>query len=270
MHKLDIGRTRFRELVAASLEAQPTLPLVHGSDAFKFLNAVEDGELRPQPCPVFTGESLLYFFYGRPSYRANGDAEPTSLTHYLPILLILKPNLAGTARRIFPFDSGAFDRGFYSTHLHHSMKIGDFGLEVETGTPGKLITTFFGDPSSYLRAEPRSTLDLPPEQMEAVSYQSMVASRDANSLDGRGAAIEIQTASPVSLADQVQAVILPAPFIEKGSTAAKLNALDIQPIPYMVHGRTRPSEYVTTITDLCYRYYLEIGLFKPGEINAGS
>lgn len=270
MHKLDIGRTRFRELISEAFEAKPTLPLVHGSDAFRVINAIEDGELRPQPCDVFIGESLLYFFYGRPSYRANSDAEPTSLAHYLPILLILKTNLAGKARRIFPFDSGAFDRGFYSTHLHHSMKIGDFGLEVEPSTPGKLITTFFGDASSYLRAEPQSALELPPEHMEAVSYQSIVAARDANSLDSRGAAIEIQSAEPVSLKDDVQAAILPAPFIERGSTAEKLQTLNIQPIPYMVHGRTRPSEYMTTITDLCYRYYLEIGLFKSGEIDAGS
>jgi hypothetical protein len=257
-------------LVAEALAAQPTLPLVHGSDAFKFLDAIDDKELRPQQCDVFPGESLLYFFYGRPSYRANGDAEPTSLSHYLPILFILKTNLAATARRIFPFDSGAFGRGFYSAHLHHSMKIGDFGLEVESEAPGKLITTFFGDPSSYLRAEPPPASDLPPEHMEALSYQSIIAARDANSLDSRGAAIEIQSAAAVSLADHVQAVILPASFVEKGSTAAKLKALDIQPIPYMVHGRTRPSEYVTTITDLCYRYYQEIGLLRPGEIDAGT
>ena len=268
MHRLDGGRTRFRELISQAIEAEPTLPLVHGSDAFKFMNAIEDGELRPQPCDVFTGESLLYFFYGRPSYRANADAEPTSLTHYLPILMILKTNLAEVARRILPFDSGAFQRGFYSTYLHHSMKLGDFGLEVAADTPGKMVSAFFGDPPAYLRAEARPGLDLPPEQMEAVSYRSIVSARDANALDSRGAAIEIQTAKPVSLADQVQAVILPAPFIESGATATKLSALDIVPIPYMVHGRSRPSEYVTTITDLCYRYYLEIGLFQPGEIDA--
>lgn len=257
-------------MVSEALEAKPTLPLVHGSDAFNFLNALEDGELRPQPCDVFTGESLLYLFYGRPSYRANGDAEPTSLTHYLPILFILRENLANNVRRVFPFDSGAFDRGFYSAHLHHNMTIGDFGLEAAASTPGKLITAFFGDPASYLRAEPSEAVNLPPEQMEAVSYRSIIASRDANSLDSRGAAIELQTAAPVSLANQVQAVILPAPFIEKGATVTKLKALGIQAIPYMVHGRTRPSEYVTTITDLCYRYYLDIGLFGSGEIDAGS
>lgn len=163
MHKLDIGRTRFRELVADALEAKPALPLVHGSDAFNFLNAIEDGELKPHPCDIFTGESLLYFFNnGRPSYRPNTDAEPTSLAHYLPILFILKTDLAGLIRRMFPFDSGAFSRGFYSTHLHHQMTIGDFGLDVETSTPGRLISAFFGDPVAYLRAEPAAALDVPP------------------------------------------------------------------------------------------------------------
>lgn len=270
MHNLDVGRTRFRQLVTEALEAEPALPLVHGSDAFKFLNALEDGELKPRSCDVFTGESLLYFFYGRPSYRANADAEPTSLAHYLPILFILKTDLAGLIRRIFPFDSGAFSRGFYSTHVHYDMTIGDFGLDVGSSTPGKLISAFFGDPVAYLRAEPNASLDVPPEQVEAISYRSIIAARDANSLDSRGAAIELQTASPVSLTNQVQAVILPAPFVDKGTTGAKLKALGIQPIPYMVHGRTRPSEYVTTITDLCYRYYVEIGLFKSGEIDANS
>jgi len=270
VHKLDVGRTRFRQLVANALEAEPALPLVHGSDAFKFLNALEDGDLKPQPCDVFTGESLLYFFYGRPSYRANADVEPTSLAHYLPVLLILKTNLAGLVRRMFPFDSGAFSHGFYSTHLHHDMTIGDFGLDVTTSTPGRLISAFFGNTVSYLRAEPTASIDVPPEQLEALSYKSIIAARDANALDSRGAAIELQAVSSVSLTDHVQAVILPAPFIDSGTTGAKLKALGIQPIPYMVHGRTRPSEYVTSITDLCYRYYFEIGLFKSGEIDANS
>lgn len=270
VHKLDDGRQRFRQLVAGAIESKPALPLVHGSDAFKFLNAIADGELRPQPCDVFSGESLLYFFYGRPSYRSNPDAEPTSLAHYLPILLILRSDLSGAVRRIFPFDSGAYERGFYAAHVHHGMKIGDFGLDADSSTPGKLITAFFGDTASYLRAEPGAAAELPPEQMEAVSYRSLVSSRSANSLDSRGAAIELQSASSVSLTEQVQAVILPAPFVEKGGTASELKALGIQAIPYMVHGRTRPSEYVTTITDLCYRYYVEIGLFEPGVINADS
>lgn len=268
MQRQDVGRSRFRQLVANAIAAEPTLPLVHGSDAFKFMNALEDGELKPQACDVFIGETLLYFFYGRPSYRANAEAEPTSLAHYLPVLLILKPDFAGLIQRIFPFDSGAFSRGFYSAHLHHDMTIGDFGLDVSTNTPGKLISAFFGDAVSYLRAEPTSSLDLPPEQMEALSYKSMIAARDANALDSRGAAIEIQAVSAVSLTDHVQAVILPAPFINDGTTGARLKALGIQPLPYMVHGRSRPSEYVTSITDICYRYYMEIGLFKSGEIDA--
>lgn len=270
MHSLDVGRKRFRQLVATALEAEPELPLVHGTDAFRFLNALEDGKLTPSPCDTFTGESLLYFFYGRPSYRANADAEPTSLGHYLPILIILRTDLAGLIRRVFPFDSGAFSRGFFSAYVHHNMTIGDFGLDVKNDTPGRLISAFFGDPASYLRGETSVSLDFPPEQMEAISYKSIISAREANSLDSRGAAIEIQTGSTVSLAKHVRAVILPANFVNRGTTGSKLTGLGIQPIPYMVHGRSRPSEYVTTITDLCYRYYIEIGLFRSSEINATS
>jgi len=60
VHKLDVGRTRFRQLVANALEAEPALPLVHGSDAFKFLNALEDGDLKPQPCDK--GQILFWPF----------------------------------------------------------------------------------------------------------------------------------------------------------------------------------------------------------------
>jgi hypothetical protein len=133
-----------------------------------------------------------------------------------------------------------------------------------------VISTFFGDAQSYLRAEPAPMPEPPPEQMEAASYRSIITARESNALDSRGAAIEVQSDAVLPLAGQVQAAILPATFLDKGSTGGRLASLGIHAIPYMIHGRSRPSEYVTTITDLCYRFYVETGLFAPGVVDAGS
>jgi hypothetical protein len=45
-------------------------------------------------------------------------------------------------KRIFPFDSGAFDNELYDNALHRDMNLEDFGLEPSPDTPGRVISFF--------------------------------------------------------------------------------------------------------------------------------
>ena len=262
---LDAGKTRFRKLIAAGPEAKPRLPQVHSTDTYRFEDVLTAGSLEPQECKVFTGELLTYLFYGRPAFRPNLDAEPSSLAHYFPVCLIFRPSLDLKIRRIFPFDSGAFENGFYGSFLHKKMNLEDFALEPDASTPGKLITRFFGSVSAYLRANPGTSPTHDPAQFEAQSYSALIHAREGNALDSRGSGVETQIDRPIYLDSAIQAVILPTSFAE-GQTGETLQQMNIDMIPYRVYERSRPSEYMSEITTLCLSYYVRLGLIREDEL----
>lgn len=263
-HELDKGKQRFKVLVDEASEAKPCLPLVHLTDAYQFEEAISDRKLRPQPCTVFEGEALTYLFYGRPSFRPNQSAEPTSLGHYFPICLLFNTEFTIQIKRVFPFDSGAFQSGLYANHLHRNMKLGDFGLEPDASTPPKLISLFFGTVPSYLTG--RTTPGpFDPAQFEAQSYVSIITDRDANSVDSRGSSIEVQTSEAIELKAAIAAVVMPSNFAE-GSTGKTLSALGVDILPYRKFERMRPSEYMSEIQTLCMNYYIRKKFLREADL----
>jgi hypothetical protein len=263
-HRLDAGKRRLRALVSTAADARPIVPLVHTTDSYILEDVLADGQLEPQSCKVFTGEVLTYFFYGRPAFPPNVNAEPTSLKHYFPICIIFKPEWTPAIRRVFPFDSGAFTDGLYGAYLHKRMKLGDFGLEPDATTPGKVISQFFGSVGAYLKGESQIAVDADAAQFEAHSYLAMVRSRGGNAIDSRGSGIEIQTSELVPV-HTIAAIVLPSTFAD-GVTGQKLKSLGIDMLPYRTIERTRPNEYMSQITTLCLNYYVRLHLVNESDL----
>lgn len=257
-------RDRLRRLVNVQSEAKPTLPLVHTTDVYGLVNALEDGLLAPpRPCNIFVGEPLLYFFYGRPSYRVNSDEAPTSLDHYLPVCVLFRSASIHPIKRLFPFDSGGFHNDLYADAFHRNMELADFGLEPDPKTPGRLISLFFGSVESYLRAQPLSSVNLDPSELEAISYHALITQRLSNSADNRVSGIEVQLEGSVTLGGNVDAVVLPGTLLDSKEISRKLADSKAVPLPYPQISRQRPSEYVTRIFDICYEYYERVGILPP-------
>jgi hypothetical protein len=265
-HPLDDGKERLRKLVNGAQEAKPRLPLVHGTDTYQFDDIITAGKLVPQSCDTFVGEAITYFFYGRPSYRPNENAKPTSLGHYYPVCLIFKREWAPVIKRVFPFDSGAFVAGFYGSHMHHKMKLGDFALEPDLSAPAKVITKFFGDVPRYLQGNPEFSPDsYSPNEFEAESYSSLITAKDSNLVDSRGSAVEIQISQPIDIMKAVSAVVLPAKFAE-GLTGQILKAANIDPLPYKTWQRLKPNEYTSEVTNICFSYYVHKKYIKESDL----
>jgi hypothetical protein len=258
-------RRRFQRLVSEAKVAEPKLPLVHTTDAFILRDIIEQEIIEPQICNVFNGELLTYFFYGRPSFRSNQNEDAVSLKHYFPVCLILRSSIIVDIERIFPFDSGGFENNFYANHIHKRMLLGDFLLEPTSETPGKLITTFFGSPSSYLRAQALPNPNIDESEFEAHSYMSLINSRDSNSIDSRGSGVEIQVGHGIDLNGSVQAIVLPSVFVD-GDVGLLLKKLNIDIIPYRITDRSRPNEYFASVTDACYNYYTRSGIIDLGDL----
>ena len=264
-HSLDLGKTRFRALVDASVDTSQRLPLVHSTDSYVLADVLSDGVVTPQYCNVFTGEALTYFFYGRPAFRPNLDAEPTGLRHYFPVCLLFKPNWTAKVRRVFPFDSGAFHRGFYRRYLQGKMKLGDFSLEADMSTPGKIVSRFFGSSPAYLLGRPVVMPNIDQSEFEAHSYLALIHAKDSNDLDSRSSGIEVQTAEVIPIGDAVGAIVMPSTFID-GQVGKALRKLSIDILPYRAFERFRPNEYTSTIAELCLNYYVRLGLIDEGDL----
>lgn len=253
-HRLDGGSDRFRRLVRHAEPMEPRLPLVHTTDAFQFLDIVRGGSILPQDCPVFDGESLTYFFYGRPAFRPNAHEDATGLEHYFPVCLIFKPETAVAIRRIFPFDSGAFQGQHYAAYMHRNMKLGDFALDTDPSMPARLVSRFYGSNEAYIFSKDPIDAGIPADNLEGRSYLGLANAKGGNALDSRGSGVEIQGEAALVLETAVEAVILPASFVTT-DTGRRLKAQGIELLPYSTMGRMRPSEHMGSITEICANYY---------------
>jgi hypothetical protein len=259
------GKTRLRKLVDAAQEATPRLPLVHSTDTYLLEEALNKKALQPQECSVFKGEHLTYFFYGRPSYRPNPNADPSGLGHHFPICLILRPSWRPPVKRIFPFDTGAFKNEMYAAYLHKSMQLEDFGLTPNMTTPGKVISIFFGSPSAYMLGKSELKAEFDAAEFEAHSYSALIGAKDSNSIDSRGSSIEVQVGEEIKLRNAVAAVALPSMFAD-GATGAKLSALKIEMLPYRTYERMKPGEYTSKLSELCFDFCLRQKLISEAAV----
>ena len=257
-----MARHRLRALVAKQAEAKPPLPYVHTTDVYRFINALDDGLLVPRPCTVFVGEPLLYFFYGRPSYRVNANELPSALSHYLPVCLLFRNGSVRPIKRVFPFDTGGFATDLYADAFHKDMNLEDFGLAPDPATPGRVISLFFGSAEDYLLARPLSSVPVAPTELEALSYHALISQRLSNNLDNRVSGIEIQFEGNLPLTGNIEAVVAPGPILDDDQIRGKLVSARATAIPYPQIDRQRPSEYVTKVFDLCAEYYRRIRLIR--------
>src|SRR5215218_641104 len=125
---------RFAKFVADAEEALPRLPLFHNCDGLSFRDILSVDQLKPSKCSVFN-EDLLYFFYGRPAYRAVKDGNAVSSNSLYPICIVVRPDAPLSPVRIAPFDTGAFAKGMYSGFMNPRMNRADFFAEPSTASP---------------------------------------------------------------------------------------------------------------------------------------
>ncbi|SHM66468.1 hypothetical protein SAMN05518668_11624 [Sphingobium sp. YR657] len=243
-----IPRRDFADLVQTAASSTKPLPLTHMTDAYLFRSIMETETLEPVPCRVFENEPLLYFFYGRPAYRAAVQSQSNGLDAYAPICIVLKPD-AASPRRIYPFDSGAFHKRLFADFTHHRMEKEDFELGNSMEMPGRLINLFWKGEQSYYNN--RNTSDFVPAHMafEAQSYQELIRYRAKGPFDDRASAIEIQAADEIALPDNIVAVIMPSDYM-KGPIASRIEEMGGLALPYDHVSRGVPGENVGQIYNI--------------------
>jgi hypothetical protein len=253
---------RFAEFIDAVNPMEPILPVTHVTDAYIVQKLTQSNSLLPSNCPVFD-EPLLYFFYGRPSYRANSNSSNTSSTFMAPVCLIFNNSLLEHAYRIYPFDTGAYQAGLFTRFLHPLMKLDDFELSLNSLSPAKLVSIFYENNTGYYDANPKpksNNATAFPFEMDA--YSALIGYTSAEKFDDRNSTVEIQVRKPVSIDSlNLKAAVVPSSLADKSYFRAALRIWGADLVVYSWTNRMKPNEYTSQIFNLVRDYLQSEGLF---------
>lgn len=205
------------------------LPLVHTTQGFHFAEILQQRRLLASDCDVFVGEKLCYLFLGRPAYRVLPQADPEYWE--LPIAFVTKFSDGLPIKRVFPFDSGAFQRGILPKSIT-GFDIESYNIADDPTLVRRLVATFFGDNSRYLKGMPKtreavhSRHDLGASKMEIDALAKLYNLPRTSGRDDRASTMEIQLSDDRSLTGgELLGIVLPREYGRDPDIRAALAAL---------------------------------------------
>lgn len=236
----------FEFLQKNQIEKSKSLPLVHSTEAYFIKNIMRTGQLVASPCKVFSNEKLSYFFVGRPAFKRLIAREAEYWE--LPMCLVVDFN-ALKPKRVFPFDSGAFQGKLYPNFLN-MMSLDDFEVAADANAAQKIIGTFFASPRAYFNLKPRAAdefearFDVNVLEEEIKALHKLIAFKEG-AVDDRRFAIEYQIEGDWALEkDKVLAVVLPESYIESERVVSYIeNDLGAEIITYPFYPMKKEYHY---------------------------
>lgn len=249
MAKLKGGRPDFRQWVDKQPSPNwPLMPLTHITKGVGAADIAKAQAINPSDCKVFE-EPLAYFFYGRPAYRVSGDGA-VKAEAACPFCFIFSAGLIDSAKAMFAFDTGAFEKRLYKHIIVDEMNVEDFSLEKDTQRPNKLISAVFGSRQTYFDGDISKIAD--PEAIteswdfHARTYLQLLSSPGRNEPDDRICSIEVIFGESVPLKGNLLAAIVPHTLWDKNSQAPwlqKLQADGVSICPYLFVPGRHPEHY---------------------------
>ena len=100
---------RLREFLKnTNLAVSKSPPWVHSTASSRLLSILQQEKLLAVKCNVFKKDKLCYLFVGRAAYKGRESLNPEPWQ--LPTVFVMRFDTPPRIKRIYPFDSGAFDR----------------------------------------------------------------------------------------------------------------------------------------------------------------
>lgn len=246
----------------------PALPLVHTTSSPTFEYDIgPQGKLAAKTCKVYK-EDLVYFFYGKPSYRpADEDAlHHADMKQFAPVCLVIDVPASVRPRRVLPFDSGAYHDGLMMRegHAHRSLRKELFELQGRDA-PGAIVGLFFGSNLAYYYERPMSPPRTDPSLNTCVeTYISLITRTGSNRGDSRLNSIEVQFSQDIDLtvAGTVLAVAMAEQLYQQREEIAEtLKAWGAEPLLYELGPRFTAGACCQDIDRMVGRFLNDRGFF---------
>ena len=212
-------KSRFQEFIEEHDSTKKKLPFLHISNGYNFDKIAVGDLLKPQDCKVFK-EKLLYFFYGRPSYKTKQTLNERLAYDWPVVFLFNYKTVDRFVSSCFPFDSGAFEAGRYKYFFDDSSEIEDFRFSRGNANVTRLVSAFYSDNHEYFRGGSTKNIEIPIDQFEAAGVHELV--RVPNhpeaphhlKYDERSSSIEAISRGEIKLKGNVDAIIIAKKFLE--------------------------------------------------------
>lgn len=240
---------------------EEALPFAHTCDSYTFRDVLDTNQLEPSPCQVYTGENLLYFFYGRPAYKKI-LGESVSMESFWPVTLLIDPISFGGIKRVLPFDSGGFPKQ-YEQALHPKMKREHFELAADIQTIRRFVKGFWGCNRAYFEGRKDGSPSIRATDFEAKAFVELISTKTSTPGDDRRSSIEIQIEDIVALRPGTPVVlaVLPSEISEEPEVATKLTEWGAEIRPYSIH-HGDPSQATGLIYQEVRKFLEERDLFR--------
>jgi len=229
--------TKFRDFLNRNSVSpvDSALPLVHATKSYNIESFISRGSLSASICEKYN-EKLLYFFYGRPSYRYNKKYDTSELWE-LPTCFIFDNIVDLSPVRTLPFDSGAHIDKRYPSYLQ-TIPLEKFECD-QKDAPQRVISAIFGSIESYIQGKPKSESTMKTEYQLGVLDAEVLAVRkladDATpaNFDDRRMSIEIHTSKDIEFStNPPSAVILPTAYLKEDRVRNAIHEWGAEPINY--------------------------------------
>jgi hypothetical protein len=249
----------FEDYIKSAPKIPASLALTHATDFEAFGRMLRSDEIGARLCPVYS-QDLVYFFYGRPSYRVNSGEFTYQLPALAPVCLLLDAKALGAPIRVMPFDSGGFP--LYAEALHKSYTRSDFEVSPIPESYERLVGAFYASTQSYYDKCPMPNLTFGVLQGRANAYYLLITNGLAQEYDDRCSAIEVQFDHSISLTGKVRAVVMPEQAVSDPTIAEALKKWDAIALTYKLTGRFRPIEFLAKIFELVEDFARRDGAFS--------
>jgi len=184
------------------------------------------------------------------------------------VCFILKPDVIPAAKRVFPFDTGAFASGRFDDFRHSNQCLEDYIIDPAPSpgfsvpipeAPARLVSAFYGNNSGYYQGKPKDSLGIPALDFEVESFFDLIGNNGQTKYDDRRCAIEIQVDTPLPV-DKSNVLGLVVPNILVQDTEAQTALSDICPniISYMSY-HSVPAEYTVLVMNIVQQYFSDQG-----------
>lgn len=198
----------FDSALATHDPVAPPFPLVHGTKGLHLDRILASGALGTNKVCEVLNESLVFFFYGRADYSPpKGNNQQVELGA-APVFFFFDSGLIGTARFIYPFDTGATRENRYAPFITAPGTWQDYQLTCAADSPGRVVRRFYDGNDSYFKAKPDQGADLSAEPPPIRAYRDLIVDGAANA-DDRRSAIEVTLRPPVALNGNLKLALVP-------------------------------------------------------------
>lgn len=195
--------------IVIATPAEPSMALIHTTTVSLFRQICKSGtaSLAPQLCTVMNNP-LTYFFYGRPAYRP-GPISPTNRDYdSRPVSMLFRREAVHSIMGIYPCDTGAHSRGYYSPFLDGVM-FSDLDCVNVTDADKRIVSRFFGGNDTYFYGEELSLLMPLLCSETGKKFYELLTSPRITECDDRSQTVELTQDQTQGLDNALESVVFP-------------------------------------------------------------